>query len=124
MNLSGDFVGAITHFYKITTDDIFIVSDDVDTPLGSLRIKKNGSSGGQNGIKDIVNKLGTEDIKRIKIGIGRPSNRNIDLASYVLSPFTHEERNIIDQVINQATNALMDYMNGSTIEQITIKYNK
>lgn len=124
MNLSGDFVAAISHFFKINTQDILIISDDVDTPLGSLRIKKNGSSGGQNGIKDIITKLGTEDIKRIKIGVGRPTNHNIDLASYVLSSFTHEERNVIDIVIKQATSALMDFMNGSTIEQITSKYNK
>jgi PTH1 family peptidyl-tRNA hydrolase len=72
MNNSGDFVREIVKFFKIDIKDILIITDDIDSNFGSLKFRSNGSSGGQNGLKDIFNKLGTEEIKRIKIGTGRP----------------------------------------------------
>jgi PTH1 family peptidyl-tRNA hydrolase len=123
MNLSGDFVQAITHFYKIKSEDILIISDDVDLSVGSIRIKPNGSSGGQNGVKDIINKLGTENIPRIKLGIGRPTNKNIMIANHVLSKFTTEERVIINKTVKQAAYAVIKYMNGTSIAKLMNEYN-
>ena len=74
MNNSGDFVGPLAKFFKIENEDILVVYDDMDTPVGKATMKKNGSGGGQNGMKDIIDKLGTKEIPRLKIGIGRPKN--------------------------------------------------
>jgi PTH1 family peptidyl-tRNA hydrolase len=123
MNLSGNFVQPITHFYKIKPEDILIISDDVDLSVGSIRIKPTGSSGGQNGVKDIINKLGSENIPRIKIGIGRPSNKNIMVANYVLSKFTVEERDTINKIVKQVAGAVIKYMNGTSVAKLMNEYN-
>jgi PTH1 family peptidyl-tRNA hydrolase len=123
MNLSGDFVSAICGFYKINHRDILIVSDDADNKIGSLRLRSGGSSGGQNGVKDIINKLGTDQIARLKLGIGRPNDKNIDLASYVLSEFHVDEKQLINKVIHQATEVLVDYIHGEQIGALMNKYN-
>jgi PTH1 family peptidyl-tRNA hydrolase len=123
MNLSGDFVRDVCHFYKITPQDVLVISDDVDLKVGTLRIKINGSSGGQNGIKDIINKLGTENIARMKLGIGRPENSNIALANHVLSKFTNNDKALISPIIHKAAMAAIEYMNGSTFTFLMNKYN-
>lgn len=99
MNLSGDFVANFARYYNVSPDDIIVIHDDVDTKIGEIKLRTSGSSGGQNGIKDIINKLGTESFKRIKVGIG-PKPKNIDLAKYVLSNFSKDEQNVNSKVIN------------------------
>ncbi|MDR3257562.1 MAG: aminoacyl-tRNA hydrolase [Mycoplasmataceae bacterium] len=123
MNLSGDFVSNICNFYKINHRDIILISDDADNKVGTLRIRDGGSSGGQNGAKDIINKLGTDQIARIKLGIGRPADKRIDLANYVLSEFNKEEKPVIGKTIDKAVEALVDYMNGTNISTLMNKYN-
>jgi PTH1 family peptidyl-tRNA hydrolase len=123
MNLSGDFVSSICNFYKINHRNIILVSDDADNKVGTLRIRDSGSSGGQNGVKDIINKLGTDQIARIKLGIGRPADKRIDLANYVLSEFNKDEKPIIGKTIDKAVEALVDYMNGTNISTLMNKYN-
>ncbi|MDR3330106.1 MAG: aminoacyl-tRNA hydrolase [Mycoplasmataceae bacterium] len=123
MNLSGDFVANICNFYKISHRDIMIVADDADNKVGTLRVRDSGSSGGQNGIKDIINKLGTDQITRIKLGISRPADKRIDLANHVLSEFNKDEKIIIAKTIDKAVEALMDYMNGSSLSVLMNKYN-
>ena len=103
MNLSGQTLIEITHFYKIKTEDIIIVYDDMDTPVGQLRIKQKGSSGGQKGMQSIIDMMHTDEIKRIKIGIGRPSVSVID---YVLNVPNKEEALKIDEAQNRAVLAL------------------
>jgi PTH1 family peptidyl-tRNA hydrolase len=122
MNLSGDFVLAITKYFKIDINDLLIVYDDLDTSVGKIRVKKSGSSGGQNGIKDIINKLGTEEIKRIKIGIARPEPGK-DIADYVLSAFKSDEKKEITIAIENAAHAIDDFINGVSFEKIMSKYN-
>lgn len=107
MNLSGDFVQAISAFFKIDTKDILVIFDDMDLPLGELRYRATGSSGGQNGIKDIINKLGTEDIRRIKIGIGRPIHASVD---HVLGKFTSEERVKVDSMKPEALKRVEEFL--------------
>lgn len=99
MNLSGKSVVECMNFFKIKTDEIVIIYDDKDLKVGDFKYKSTGSSGGHNGIKDIIEKLGTEDIKRIKIGIGNKPPHMV-LANYVLSKFSKDEMEVLSKVIN------------------------
>ena len=102
MNNSGDAVRAIVDWYKISLDQIFIIVDDKDLPLGKIRFRKKGRSGGHNGLKSIIEKLQTQKFNRIKIGIGSPPaiNRthNLNTISHVLGNISSEEQTILDKV--------------------------
>lgn len=100
MNLSGEAVSEIMNFYKLSTEDIIVIYDDMDTEVGSFRIRKKGSAGGHNGIKSIIQHLKREDFPRIRIGIGRPSE-HFTVVKYVLSNFTSEEKTALDTVLNK-----------------------
>lgn len=91
MNLSGNSIQPILHFYKLPTTQLLVIHDDLDLPFGEIKYKPKGSSGGQNGIKDIINKLGTQDFFRLKIGIGRPANKEHEVIDRVLSKLTAQE---------------------------------
>ena len=116
MNNSGDAVRAIVDWYKINLDQIFIIVDDKDLPLGKIRFRKKGSSGGHNGLKSIIEKLQTHEFNRIRIGIGSPpSNKEIkdfNTISHVLGNISLEEKIILDKVYKRLIESL---------EQITIK---
>jgi PTH1 family peptidyl-tRNA hydrolase len=104
MNVSGSSVLAARDFYKIENSDILIVCDDFALPLAKLRLRPKGSSGGQNGLKDILRRLGTEEIPRLRIGIGiPPAGRSA--ANYVLTRFTKEEQPEIAAAIQRAADA-------------------
>lgn len=103
MNLSGHAVREISSFFKINKDDIIVIYDDMALAPGNIRLRKGGSSGGHNGIKHIIEQLGSEDIKRIRIGIGEPE---FDAIDYVLSKPSKEEQFLIDQAIVNAVEAL------------------
>ncbi|NLJ84498.1 MAG: aminoacyl-tRNA hydrolase [Halanaerobiaceae bacterium] len=100
MNSSGIAVKQIVDYYKIERDKIIIIYDDLDLPPGKLRIKKKGSSGGHNGIASIIESLGTQEIPRIRIGIGSPPE-DFSVIDYVLGHFTAEERAIIEETLNR-----------------------
>ena len=110
MNNSGDAVRAIVDWYKINLDKLFIVVDDIDLPLGKIRFRKKGSSGGHNGLKDIINKLQTENFNRIKIGIGSPEvnekNKNFNTISHVLGNISSKESLTLDKVYKQLIESL------------------
>ena len=89
MNASGDSVRKIMDFYKIKPEDILIIQDDLDMDIGKIKLKEKSSSGGHNGIKDIEEKLGTNDIKRLKVGIS--NNKMMDTKDYVLGKFSKED---------------------------------
>ena len=116
MNNSGEAVRAIVDWYKINLDQIFIIVDDKDLPLGKIRFRKKGSSGGHNGLKSIIEKLQTNDFNRIRIGIGSPlSNKeikNFNTISHVLGNISLEEKLILDKVYKRVIESL---------EQINIK---
>ena len=103
MNLSGESVREIANFYKISTEDIVVVYDDMALKPGTIRLRLKGSSGGQKGIQNIIDNMGSEEIKRIRIGIGEPEYNAID---YVLGKPTPEEKELIDKAIKRAANAL------------------
>ena len=102
MNSSGDAVRAIIDWYKINTDQLFIIVDDKDLPLGKIRFRKKGSSGGHNGLKSIIEKLQTNNFNRIRIGIGSPpsikGSGDFNTISHVLGNISQEEKSILDKV--------------------------
>jgi len=116
MNNSGDAVRAIVDWYKINPDQIFIIVDDKDLPLGKIRFRKKGSSGGHNGLKSIIEKLQTKDFNRIRIGIGSPPSnkeiKNFNTISHVLGNISLEEKSILDKVYTRVIESL---------EQLNIK---
>ena len=102
MNNSGEAVLAIVDWYKINLNQIFVIVDDKDLPLGKIRFRKKGSSGGHNGLKSIIEKLQTHDFNRIRIGIGSPPStketNNFNTISHVLGNISKEEKSILDKV--------------------------
>jgi len=110
MNDSGDAVRAIKDWYKINLDQIFIIVDDKDLPLGKIRFRKKGSSGGHNGLKSIIEKLQTNNFNRIRIGIGSPKSNeeggNFNTISHVLGNISLEEKSILDKVYERVIDAL------------------
>lgn len=122
MNLSGNFVSEICNFYNITPDNVLVICDDVDTPVGKIKIKTTGSSGGQKGLDDIIYKLHTQDIKSIKIGIGRPANKE-GMINWVLGKFTKQEWDLLQLPIKKAVQVIDDYINGLDFQKIISKTN-
>jgi len=110
MNNSGDAVRAIVDWYKINLDQIFIIVDDKDLPLGKIRFRRKGSSGGHNGLKSIIEKLQTQNFKRIRIGIGSPplieGKNNFNTISHVLGNISIEEKSILDKVYKRVIESL------------------
>ena len=110
MNNSGDAVRAIVDWYKIKLDQIFVIVDDKDLPLGKIRFRKKGSSGGHNGLKSIIEQLQTHNFKRIRIGIGSPPSikgtNTFNTISHVLGNISPEEKSILDKVYKQVIESL------------------
>ena len=110
MNNSGDAVLAIVSWYKINLDQVFIIVDDKDLPLGKIRFRKKGSSGGHNGLKSIIEKLQTQNFNRIRIGIGSPPTKketnNSNTISHVLGNISLEEKSILEKVYERVIESL------------------
>ena len=105
MNLSGTAVSQVVHYFKIEKEDIIVVYDDMAIAPGNIRLRLNGSSGGHKGMQNIIDQLGTNDIKRIRIGIGEPTYDTVD---FVLSKPLKEEKELIDGAIENAANAIKE----------------
>ncbi|NTU52659.1 MAG: aminoacyl-tRNA hydrolase [Chlorobiaceae bacterium] len=108
MNLSGHAVVAAMNFWKIRREELLVICDDVNIPLGSVRIRKKGSAGGQNGLKHIIESLGSEEFARLRVGVGTELAPD-SLSSFVLAKFTVEERGTIEKVITVCVDAVMDF---------------
>lgn len=107
MNLSGEAVQEIVHYYKADpSQDLVVISDDIDLEAGTLRIRKKGSAGGHNGLRNIVQHLGTENFARIRVGVGAKPNPDYDLADYVLGHFTGEEKKVMEEAAAKAAEAV------------------
>jgi PTH1 family peptidyl-tRNA hydrolase len=104
MNLSGRAVRQVVDFYKLNPTDLLVITDDVNLPLGKLRVRAKGSHGGHNGLRSIQEMLGTPDYPRLRIGVG---GTTADLADYVLSRFKPGERPTIDEAVSQAASAVL-----------------
>lgn len=114
MNLSGESIRPLADYYKIAPDtELIVVSDDINLPVGQIRIRKKGSAGGHNGLKNIIAQLGTEEFQRIRIGVGgKPEN--YDLADYVLGHFTKEEKILMEKAVSMAMEAAELMLTGDT----------
>ena len=124
MNLSGRAVSKVVSYYKIPLQDLLIVYDDLNLELGQVRIRKKGSTGGHKGIESIMQYLNSEDIPRLRIGIGNPSaNFNFDCVSYVLSNFNGDEKDKTKEVIQLSTEAIKTIIEDG-FEKAMRKYNR
>ncbi len=123
MNLSGEAVRGLVDYYKVDPEsELLIIYDDISLEPGNIRIRKKGSAGGHNGIKSIISHLGTQNFQRIKIGVGEKP-KNWDLADYVLSRFSKEERAIVDESLKNVTHATSLIVQGEIDEAMNL-YNK
>ncbi|HAV78285.1 MAG TPA: aminoacyl-tRNA hydrolase [Anaerolineae bacterium] len=109
MNLSGQSVQGLAHFYKISTENLMILSDDLDIPFGAIRIRASGGPGGQRGLGSILEKLGTKDVPRLRIGIGRPPGR-MDPAAYVLQNFSRDEVKELSNILDRGADAVFEFV--------------
>lgn len=121
MNLSGVALRAAASYYKVPTGNIIVAYDDVDIPIGSVRIRQSGSAGTHNGMRSIVNELDSTEFPRVRIGI-KP-DRPFSLIDYVLSNVRAEDVSSFDSAINVATDAIDEFIKGDSIEKIMCRHN-
>ena len=106
MNLSGEAVRQAVDFYKVAPDHVLVVSDDTALPVGKLRIRKGGSAGGHNGLKNIIQHLGTDQFPRVRVGVGEKPHPDYDMADWVLGKFQGEDKKAIDAAVKRAADAI------------------
>jgi PTH1 family peptidyl-tRNA hydrolase len=109
MNLSGQAVSSFVRFYKTSLENICLVFDDMDLPFGTIRLRASGSSAGQNGVESTIQRLGTKDFPRLRMGVGRPPGR-MRPKDYILQDFTKQEQNELPFIFEQASKALITFM--------------
>jgi PTH1 family peptidyl-tRNA hydrolase len=121
MNLSGQAAQGLLNFYKLPMENMLIAHDDLDIPFGTIRIRPKGGPGGQGGMASTIEKLGTKDFPRLRLGIGRPPGR-MDPAAYVLQDFSRDETKIISEILDRAADAALEFVvNG--LDKAMNKYN-
>ncbi len=124
MNLSGDSVSELVKFYKIDVKDVIVAYDDYDINVGSVRIRKDGSAGTHNGMRDIIAKLGNSNFPRIRIGFKPLEQTQVPLINYVLSGISEKDKPMFEQVLTHSANALYEFAHSKDFEQIMQSYNK
>ena len=124
MNLSGDSIAPVVKYHNATAADLVVVSDDIDLPVGRIRIRKGGSAGGHNGLKSVIERLGTQDFIRLKIGVGRDRHDRSKVIGHVLGKFDRDTRTLMDskivpaavkaveQIFTEGPDAAMNVWNG------------
>jgi len=121
MNLSGESLRAFMDYYKVTLEDLIVVYDDLDTEVGRIRLRYQGSAGGHNGIKSIIQHMGTQTFNRVRVGISRPEPGMV-ISDYVLSPFAKAERANLQKSVEDACDAI-EYALSNSFEQTMAKFN-
>jgi peptidyl-tRNA hydrolase, PTH1 family len=109
MNLSGQSVQGLLHFYKIPIENLLVAHDDLDLPFGTIRIRPAGGPGGQRGMASTIEKLGTKDFPRLRLGIGRPPGR-MDPKAYVLQEFSKDETKLLPELLDRAADAALEFV--------------
>jgi peptidyl-tRNA hydrolase, PTH1 family len=109
MNLSGQSVQGLLHFYKIPFENLLVAHDDLDIPLGTLRIRPTGGPGGQRGMASTIEQLGTKDFPRLRLGIGRPPGR-MDAKDYVLQDFSKDDMKLLPEVLDRGVDAALTFV--------------
>jgi len=122
MNESGRFVAEISHFYKISPAEILVCFDDMDISLGRIRLREKGSSGGHNGMRSILECLGTNEIPRLRLGVG-PKPPKFDAAAFVLSAFNTDESEVVERMVSLAKEAALCAFGEGGIANAMSRYN-
>lgn len=130
MNLSGDCIAPVVKYSNATPADLVVVSDDIDLPVGRIRVRKGGSAGGHNGLKSVIERLGSPDFVRVRIGVGRDRNDRSHVVGHVLGKFPAEVRvsmterivpaavKVVEQILTQGPEAAMNAWNGCDLLQV------
>ena len=122
MNHSGLAVSRLVNKFKVGLDDLLVIYDDLDLPLGKIRIREGGSAGGHNGIKSIINGLGSQDFPRLRVGIGRPGAKESDVIPYLLGETHPEIKKAINQVLPSVNEAILCFISAGVTAAMN-KYN-
>ena len=122
MNLSGEAVAQAVKFYKVSPDHVIVVSDEVAIPIGKLRIRKGGSAGGHNGLKNIIQHLGTDQFPRMRMGVGAAPHPDYDMADWVLSTFKNQDAETMAELAKKVSAALQSYITDGA-DRAMNKYN-
>lgn len=122
MNLSGESVKQLVKYNDMNASDVIVVYDDIDLPLGAIRIRKEGSAGTHNGMKNVIANLGTTEVARIRVGVGDDRGK-MQLKDYVLSNVCGEKKEKLDKVIDRVSQCLQDYIQDGDIEAVMRRYN-
>lgn len=121
MNSSGEAISKLCSFYKVNVNDVIVAYDDLDLPIGKVRLRKSGSAGGHNGIKSIISMLNSEEFKRIRVGISKDSK--IEVIDYVLGKFKGESLKIHKEGMQKAKDALMYFIECNDFDKVMSKFN-
>ena len=121
MNLSGQSVQGLIHFYKLPLENLLIAHDDLDLPVGTIRIRPDGGSAGQKGMSSTIERLGTDEFPRLRLGIGRPPGQML-APDYVLQDFSHADQTIISETLNRAVEAALTWVTDG-LDATMNKYN-
>lgn len=122
MNLSGEAVGEAARFYKIPPERVLVISDDVALPQGKLRIRRSGSAGGHNGLKNIIAHLGSDQFPRVKVGVGDKAHPDQDMADWVLGKMTGPDKKVMEEAIEKAADAVTLLLEQG-VDQAMAKFN-
>ena len=122
MNNSGESIRKIMDYFKIEIKDVLVIYDDLDLPLANLRLREQGGNGGHNGIKSIINHIGTQEFKRVRFGIDK--NPLFETANYVLSEFSKSEMDVVKETITLTKDIIDDFVSNVDFKNIMNKYNK
>ena len=121
MNLSGQSIQGLAHFYKLPLEQLLVAHDDLDIPFGVLRMRPGGGPGGQKGVASAIERLGTKDFARLRLGIGRPPGR-MEAADYVLQNFSREEMKTVSDILDRAADAALNFVTDG-LEKTMSKFN-
>lgn len=121
MNLSGQSIQGLARFYKLPLENMIVAHDDLDLPFGTVRIRPGGGPGGQKGVKSAIERLGTKDFRRLRIGIGRPPGR-MDPAAYVLQDFAQGNLTLLSEILDHAADAVLTFVSDG-LDAAMNKYN-
>lgn len=122
MNLSGKAVSSFARFFKIKPSQTILIYDDISLELGTVRMRKTGSAGGHNGVQDVIQMLGTQDIPRLKLGIGPKPHPDMDTADFVLSKFKKDEQKIVEKMLKKTADAVSEILK-TDIETAMTRFN-
>ncbi|KMK74488.1 aminoacyl-tRNA hydrolase [Alkalihalobacillus pseudalcaliphilus] len=122
MNLSGESVRPLMDYFQIPLEDLVVIYDDLDLPVGKIRLRQKGSAGGHNGMKSLIQHLGTQEFNRIRVGVDRPKNGE-PIVNYVLGRYHPEERADVISSIDQSVNAMKSWTDQHTFLEVMNKFN-